>query len=325
MTGPILVTGADRSGTTLLYMLLASHPRIMMVRRTNLWRWFDGKFGDLSDPGNLARCLDVMVRYERLSALSPDPATIIPEFKAGKPTYGRLFEILFSQQAARLGVPRWGDKSLHTELSADRVFSEWPGARMIQVVRDPRDRYVSVLGRADVGTSRNISIVARWLRSTRAAIRNMERYPDRYMVVRYEDIVAEPEARTRRVCEFVGEEFVPSMLDMRGGDQRSREGGNSSFDELAPGVISTRSVGRYKTMLPARQIAFIETVCGSLMDEFGYASDSPELNAADKLRHLGDVIDGAVRIPAWLVRERSRERRAVAPDHRLMEGVPGTR
>lgn len=326
MSAPILVTGADRSGTTLLYTLLASHPRIMMVRRTNLWRWFYGRFGDLADPGNLARCLDLMMRYERLSVLSPDPISITREFEAGEPTYGRLFRIVFSQQAARLGFPRWGDKSLHTELAAAAVFAEWPDARMIQVVRDPRDRYLSVLGREDSGTDRNASIVARWIRSTRAAERNLARYPGRYLVVRYEDLATDPRPRIREVCEFVGEGFDESMMEMRGGDERSLQGGNSSFDELPPGVISTRSIGRYKSELSARRVAFIEAMSRPYMRAFRYEPDSPLLSTGERLRHWGDVIDGALRIPAWMLREQYVERRGGSvPDHRLTESVPDIR
>ena len=48
--GPVFIAGADRSGTTLLFALLASHPNISMVRRTNMWRYFHQRYGDLGDP-----------------------------------------------------------------------------------------------------------------------------------------------------------------------------------------------------------------------------------------------------------------------------------
>ena len=141
---PILVTGADRSGTSLMFALLASHPRISMVRRTNLWRWFYGGFGDLSEPANLDRCLETMLRYKRLQQLEPSPERIRREFASGKPTYGRLFALLHVQNAMRSNKQRWGDKSLHTEHFADRVFAEFPEAKMIHMIRDPRDRYASI-------------------------------------------------------------------------------------------------------------------------------------------------------------------------------------
>ena len=55
--GPIFIGGAERSGTSLLYALLTSHPNISMTRRTNLWAYFYNQYGDLSHPQNLERCL----------------------------------------------------------------------------------------------------------------------------------------------------------------------------------------------------------------------------------------------------------------------------
>ena len=49
---PIFLAGPDRSGTSLIYALLASHPNISMVRRTNMWRYFYNRYGDLHNPQN---------------------------------------------------------------------------------------------------------------------------------------------------------------------------------------------------------------------------------------------------------------------------------
>ena len=114
--GPIFVAGLERSGTSLLYALLASHPRIAMTRRTNLWTHFYGQYGELGDPANLDRCIDVLLRYKRIVKLEPDEVRLRRDFAQGPPTYGRLFALLEEQHAQRLGRPRWGDKSLHTEL-----------------------------------------------------------------------------------------------------------------------------------------------------------------------------------------------------------------
>ena len=70
--GPIFIAGLERSGTSLIFALLASHPNIAMTRRTNLWTHFYGQYGDLADDANLDRCLDMMMRYRRLQVLEPD-------------------------------------------------------------------------------------------------------------------------------------------------------------------------------------------------------------------------------------------------------------
>jgi hypothetical protein len=73
---PIFVAGPDRSGTTLIYALLASHPNISMVRRTNMWRYFYGRYGDLRKAANFERCLGDMSHYNRMRHLQPDPERI---------------------------------------------------------------------------------------------------------------------------------------------------------------------------------------------------------------------------------------------------------
>lgn len=321
MTVPILVTGPDRSGTTLLYTILASHPEMMMVRRTNLWRWFDNKYGDLSQPVNLERCLRKMMRYERLSVLAIDPGGAKAEFERGERSYGRLFEILFEQQAERLGRPRWGDKSLHTELHADRVFEEWPDARMVYLMRDPRDRYVSVMGRQEKGSDRHASIIGRWIRSTRAAEAQVRKRPQSFRIVRYEDLVADPEGVVRAVCGFVGLDYDPAMLEMGGGDDRTAEGGNSSFEPIAPGVISTRSVGRYRSLLDDRTVAFIQGVCGPWMRRHGYELDPLDLSPSEWFRaYVTDLPIGVGRISIWLAAEALAELRGrTVPEARLSD------
>ena len=71
--GPIFIAGPERSGTSLIYALLTSHPRIAMSRRTNLWTHYYNQYGDLSQPENFERCLEMMMRYKRLIKLNPDP------------------------------------------------------------------------------------------------------------------------------------------------------------------------------------------------------------------------------------------------------------
>ena len=68
MSGPVFIGGLERTGTSLLYALLASHPAIAMTRRTNWWTYFYDRFGDLAKDENLDRCLATIRRYRRQRA-----------------------------------------------------------------------------------------------------------------------------------------------------------------------------------------------------------------------------------------------------------------
>jgi hypothetical protein len=305
--GPILIAGADRSGTTLLYALLASHPNVSMVRRTNMWRYFHRRYGDLGDAANLDRCLHDMLCYRRMQHLHPDPERIREEFLQGEPTYGRLFALFHQHHAESMGKTRWGDKSLHTERYADRVFAEYPDARIVHTIRDPRDRYASVRKRHGKDVPRVGAATGRWLASTRDARRNRRRYPDRYLIVRYEDLAMDPERMMRRICTFIGEGYTPEILSMEGARDHRDGGGNSSFGDVDTRTISTKAIGRYRTVLTPFELRYIELVAGGTMRRFGYRREGAPLSFAASLRfHLAFLPEQLARMASEAVWTRIR-------------------
>jgi hypothetical protein len=257
VSGPILIGGLERTGTSLIFALLASHPRIAMTRRTNWWTYFDGRFGDLGQEDALRRILGEMRQYRRHRKLEPDFERLEAEFRAGERSYCRLFDLLESQHAERVGRPRWGDKSLHTERYADRVYECFPEARIIHMLRDPRDRYASAVKRWKSKRGGVGSATAAWLASVELGRRNVERYPGRYRFLQYEHLVHDPEGELRAICEFIGEPYDPAMLGMAGASDFRDAGGNSSFGRFSVGEISPKSIGRFRQVLSRGVIALV--------------------------------------------------------------------
>lgn len=322
--GPIFVGGLERTGTSLLYALLASHPRVAMTRRTNWWTFFDGRFGDLAKDENLDRCLGVMMRYRRHRKLEPDHDRLLAEFRAGDPSYCRLFALLQSHHAERLGKPRWGDKSLLTERYADRVFECFPDARILHMIRDPRDRYASSLKRWKSNRGGVGSATASWISSVELGERNERMHPGRSMIVRYEDLAGEPEAMLRRICTFIDEPFDQTMLQMGGAADFREAGGNSSFGRFATGQISTASIGRYRSALDAPQIAFIQRHAGRTMDRHGYAGSDVQLSGWAGLRYrLSDAPINRGMMVAWRIREAYHNLTGRTPSAHTMEAPDG--
>lgn len=319
--GPVFVAGLERTGTSLMFALLASHPRIAMTRRTNLWPYFYERFGDLKDPENFERCLSVMMRYKRLIPLDPDADRLQREFMDGEASYGRLFALIEEHYAESLGKPRWGDKSLHTERYAAPIFEAYPGVRILHMMRDPRDRYASVIARWKKRRGGVGAGTAEWLSSFRLARRNMERYPDRYRIVRYETLVADPEATLSEICAFIGEDYAPQMLTLSGAEKFRDEGSNSSYGRRRPGEISTDSIGRYGRVLPPAQVAFIQKTAEAEMQALDYPVDDVHLSARERLRFsfAGYPLDLA-RLLAWRSRNAFKNRMGRdVPSYRLVE------
>jgi Sulfotransferase family len=303
-SGPIFITGIERSGTSLAYALLASHPNIGMTRRTNLWTYFYNQYDDLSQPDNFERCLNAMMHYKRLLVLKPDPDRLRREFWQGEPTYAHLFALLEKHWAERLGRPRWGDKSLNMERYVDNIFAAYPTAKMIHMIRDPRDRYASALTRWKIIRGKVGSGTAMWLVSVALAKRNRRRYPDRYKIVRYELLAAQPEETLREICTFVGEDYTPAMLKMEGAEKFRDAGGNSSYGEAEAGRISTRSIGRFRKVLSKRDIAFMQSHAKRDILLFDYDLDPIHFSLNDFLLfNLVERPANLARMMAWRARE----------------------
>jgi hypothetical protein len=80
-TGPIFIGGPDRCGKTTLRAFLVSHPRISIPAvGSNMWTYFYGQYGDLSQKDNFERCLQAMLQYKHVHLLRPDPERIRREF-----------------------------------------------------------------------------------------------------------------------------------------------------------------------------------------------------------------------------------------------------
>jgi hypothetical protein len=169
------------------------------------------------------------------------------------------------------------------------------------MVRDPRDRYASVRKRYGKDTRRLGAAMGRWLLSMRLAKRNQKRYPHNYWVVPYEKLASCPEKSLRELCAFVHEEYRPEMLMMTGAVEYRDGGGNSSFGQFEPGIISTGSIGRFRQVLSSSEIAFIQLVAGKDMARLGYPPFSVQLSAKERVQFLTlDLPANLGRMVGWM-------------------------
>lgn len=252
-TGAIYIGGLSYSGKTQMRLLLMEQPGILITRRTYMWPRYYGRFGDLGRDENLARCLDAMLAAPGIRALEPDRARIRREFRAGSPTYPRLFALFHADHARRRGARRWGDQLGGIEQYAALILTADPDARIIHMVRDPRARLAELLG---AGRRPGVAgwETQQWLRSAALALGHRARYPDRYRVVRYEDLRRDAERVMREVLAFLDEKdalIARSDPALWNGEARSD-----------PGV---------------RLIAYVERQAADEMTHLGYAITRPPL------------------------------------------------
>lgn len=296
--GPVFVGGTSRSGKTLVRWILSAHPRIAVSRRTEMWPRYYERFGDLGRSDNLERCLHAMLARTQIRALDVDVDGLRRDFLRGAPTYARLFALFHEQYAEGQGKARWGDQTVLIERFAQVILPVFPGAKFIHLMRDPRDRYAAMRERGDLPPGALGQATASWLYSAALARRNAERFAADYRVVRYEDLVTHPARTVRRLCEFLGEEFHPAMVELpaarRYDDQRA-----AAPDGIP---ISPAFVGQYRDQLGPPDLAFIQAFANRQMRAFGYPPDPSRLGYRQRLRCLvGAWPTSLARMGSWRV------------------------
>ena len=191
---------------------------------------------------------------------------------ARPPSLATMVESLTAQRALRNGARRWVEKTpRHLEVP-ELIAETWPRARIVRIVRDPRDAAVS-LTKVPFGTPSlltNLSLLARM----NEAGADFYRTSPAALTVRYEDLVAEPEQELRRICDFVGEAYEPAMLDDRSG-ATGVAAAHEWWKGDATGPLDRSRSGRWvDEMLPEVQ-RYAALNMGDLLEEHGYGTGLP--------------------------------------------------
>lgn len=282
---PIFIGGLDRTGKTLLRLALCLHPNILITRRTDLWVKYYNHFGDLSKQSNLENCINAMMDSKHIKALKIDLIRLRNDFSRQQRTYENLFSLINQQLLERENKSRWGDQSEGVERFADPIFEAYPSARIIHIIRDPRDRYSAskqkwTKGKGGVGVG-----TAKWIYSSKLALRNQKKYPDNYKIIRYEEIVQDPSRAIEEVCDFLGEEFYPSML-LIGHIRGIKE--EIVLPELPQqNHFMKNFVGQYRLNLSKLEIGFIQKLVPVYMQSYNYSPAPLQFSVLEKINFWG--------------------------------------
>ncbi|MEL6519852.1 MAG: sulfotransferase [Pseudomonadota bacterium] len=192
---PIFVSGLPRSGTTLVEQIIASHPEV--VGGGEMAHGLRATYGLLGDPAKGLR---------HLSSMS-------------KEDWAALRDAYLNAVDKGLGASgRFTDKSVQSHLILGIMKFAVPGARFIIVRRDPRDVALSIYKNVFApGRHRyayDFKQIAAYMRTYDQMMAFWQDVMGADLTeVVYEDLVADPEAQTRRLIEAVGLEWDPACLD----------------------------------------------------------------------------------------------------------------
>lgn len=238
---PFFLVGSERSGTTLLRLMLAHHRAIECAP----------EFEFLVEAMPSERGWPELDAYHEWLATN---RIFLPHALEIDRTldYPALVKSFVAQYGRRSKKPIHG-ATCHKHF--DRLLRIWPEARFVHLLRDGRDVARSCIG---MGWAGNVWHGAgRWIEAEALWDALLPRIDaSRRMELRYEDLIRDPERELARVCAFLGADYDPGMLDY------SKD---SSYERPDPKLI-----GQWKTKLAPAELALLEARIGPLLRRKGY-------------------------------------------------------
>ncbi len=214
---PFFMFGFERSGTTLLSMMVGAHPEIAVpFSTTGLWYRYWRKresYGELADGEQCARLVADLLAEERIQLWdeSLEQEEIMNAVRPGD--FGSVVAAFHAAYAKHKGKAHWGSIDIATLFDMDLASRWFDDARFVHIVRDGRDVALSH-ERYAYGASNAAECAEQWINALHTNLKMGSILgPERYLVLRYEDLVLEPEPTLRRLCDFLAVGYSEAMLD----------------------------------------------------------------------------------------------------------------
>ena len=285
---PFFVLGAQRSGTTMLRLMVNCHSQLAVPHETAFMTVFYpriGEYGDLSKRANAERLLDDISQHHlvRRGGHVTDRDAILARPIADFPD---LIDAIMSEYALAQGKSRWGDKTPFYTPDIDILWQLFPNARFVHVVRDGRD---VVLSQRNIGWMSNSlpRLAEDWRWKTTVCHKVGSVLGDQqYLEVLYEDLVTEPETTLRRVCEFVGVEFEPAMLEHERVARTVVPSESLQWHGNSVRAPDRSKLFAWKRKLSRADQIIFEQVAGPALDLFGYERTNLRSTLGSRLKNL---------------------------------------
>lgn len=286
MRYPVFIVGMPRSGTTLLSAMVDAHPDVAISPETHFYTRCRWKRGPAVLPGGTGRerpveevwaCVQQQPGFGDADFSDAEVEAMERRiFASASPRPADVLAAVESVYAERADAVGWGEKTPDHLRHVPTIFRDFPDAVVVAIVRDPRDVCRSL---QDLPWNRDTLAESAWTwrRYARLTHRYRLDYPERFRMVRYEDLLDTPEAVVHDVLRWMEAEVDAEVLD-RVLRFHERESGPANR-EREPWKGKTRrpidpsNKEKWRTQMPPAERWIVQRLTRPLLGDFGY--DAP--------------------------------------------------
>lgn len=269
----IFITGCPRSGTTMLASILGSHASSIVTPESDFFIEFlykklkrktdsvdiseflkflneNYRFKQWKIDANKISCTSSHVNFENFNSLIENTVSLFAE-KHQKNLNSKINRI---------------DHTPSSIKSFDVLVELFPSAKFIFIIRDPRAVYASVKD-LDWGANTALKLAEIWNEYVTYYFCLEKLHPEKVLLVKYEDILTNPELNVKKLCDFVNIVYNDLMLEGKG---FIIPGYTASQHNLVGKKLDKGRIIKWKKELTIDDILIIESKCKPVMSVFGY-------------------------------------------------------
>jgi hypothetical protein len=261
---PIFIGGVPRSGTTLLRVILDSHPNIYCGTELRVVHALANLWSATEEP-------------QTAHTLRDDYGV---DAEASRNIFANLISSFLTPAWVNSGKRRIAEKTPSNLLAFKALRKLFPDSPLIHVIRDARDVVASRLERdrtlppQGIGPAELAATRAKeWVDAMqlRAEMLADPQLASAYLEVRYESLVQRPQLTLEPVFAFIGEPFDARVLEFHRVERNVAGTEEWSADAVRKSIF-TSSIGRWREALTAMELHAVMSVAGRSLQQLGYST-----------------------------------------------------
>jgi hypothetical protein len=282
------ILGNPRSGTSLLRIMLNSHPEIAAPPECGFLHWWFGKYKnwtlqDSNNPSAVQAFVEDVIQSRKMETWSLDQDALISLIRSGKPaTYAALGELIYVAWANQSGKePKVIiDKNNYYIRHLHDLPKLWPDARFIFLIRDGRDVACSYLAMQSLATDSPYkpklpatpsAIATEWVENNKAIAAFLSQLkPTDSIQLRYEDLILQTHDQLSRLCQFLGLGLDEKMLAYYA--YNDEPASTLDWKKKTMEKPDADNVGKYASVLTVQELAQFNSIAGEMLSQYGYGN-----------------------------------------------------
>lgn len=293
----VFVVGVGRSGTSLVQSMLAAHPDVAYMPETAFIRRYvaTGFLEKLRKTSGKDAVIRTLAGDEAFSRSGLEASEVVD--KCGQKNGCLDTQIYWEMVDKKVDHHKsWiGDKDPRLIEFLPLLSHLFPDAKIINVIRDPRDVLLSKK-RAEWSSKGHVwkHVFANRVQLRLGRKTGPNQFAEAYQELIYENLIANPQAALSGVCEKLGLSFDEAMLDFGDAAKDLVSEKEVSWKKETFGPLLSENKEKWKSGLKPREIVLSEICCREAFSVGGYRRDNRALNLSlsDKVW----VLTGAVAI-----------------------------